>query len=48
MINGHLAHDSIVDRSLDVTFNRDPLKIREGLYFGLLFPVRISSLAVRP
>lgn len=48
VVNGHLERDETVTRSLDVTFNRDPLRLRKSMYFGLLFPVRMVKIGIRP
>lgn len=55
-INGHLMHNEIVPpltasllpikRDLDLLFNRDPTKIRDSMFFGWLYPVRIVRLEV--
>lgn len=48
VINGHLEKEEKFSRDLDVAFNQDPLKIRDSLYFGLLYPTRVMRLRVRP
>lgn len=55
-INGHVVHDEMikpvtealypVKRDLDLLFNRDPVRIRESMYFGWLYPVRLVRLEV--
>jgi hypothetical protein len=58
LINGHLAHDEILEpkdermkalgRDLDILFNREPVRIRQSMFFGWLKPARIVNLRVRP
>ena len=47
VINGHLMKEENPDRDFDVTFNRDPLKLRKSMMFSLLFPVRMPRIAVK-
>ncbi|MDJ0523324.1 MAG: hypothetical protein QNJ90_14735 [Planctomycetota bacterium] len=57
-LNGHVEYDQVVPlvdermstvgRDFDFLFNRDPIKIRESMYFGWLLPTRIVSISVRP
>ncbi|MDA1196074.1 MAG: hypothetical protein O2894_12965, partial [Planctomycetota bacterium] len=58
IINGHVEYDALlkiqderlecVGRDFDFLFNRDPLLIRDSMYFGWLTPSRIVQMVVRP
>jgi hypothetical protein len=57
VVNGHVEHDAVVEvqdkriealgRDFDFLFNRDPLQIRNSMYFGWLTPSRIVRIPVR-
>ena len=57
VINGHLEHEGVipvedanmakVGRDFDFLFNREPLRIRDSMYFGWLTPARLVELKVR-
>lgn len=47
VVNGHVEREETVERDLDMLFNRDPLRLRESMYFGLLFPARLVRIGVR-
>ena len=57
VVNGHLEHDAKLEvqdkrletlgRDFDFLFNREPLRIRNSMYFGWLTPSRIVQIAVR-
>ncbi|MDJ0973822.1 MAG: hypothetical protein QNJ98_05135 [Planctomycetota bacterium] len=47
VVNGHVEREEDVARDLDMLFNRDPLKLRTSMYFGLLFPARLVRIGVR-
>ena len=56
-INGHIEHDAIIalqdermtkiGRDFDFLFSREPLDIRDSMYFGWLTPARIVRVNVR-
>ena len=57
IVNGHIEFDGVIElqtkalasvgRDFDFLFNREPLKIRESMYFGWLTPARIVQIPVR-
>mgnify|MGYP001812238022 CR=1 FL=1 len=57
-VNGNVEHDERVavqtpdpkglGRDFDFLFNREPLRIRNSMYFGWLTPARIVQIQVRP
>ncbi len=57
-INGHVEHDALIKprdkrleklgRDFDFLFNREPVRIRESMFFGWLTPARVVNLEVRP
>lgn len=48
VINGKEVEKRRYDRTLEVTFDRMPLKARESLNFSMLFPAMTTKLAVPP
>ncbi len=47
VVNGNLEREELVERDLDLLFNKDPFKLRESMYFGFLFPSRMLGIKVR-
>lgn len=45
-VNGSIERDERITRDLDMAFSRDPLRLRESMYFGLVFPARLTRIRV--
>jgi len=58
VINGHVEHDAVIElhekaletvgRDFDWLFDREPVRIRQSMYFGWLTPAWLVDLGVRP
>lgn len=48
LINGWEEKNEKLDRNLDIAFNTDPLKVRDTMFFALVFPARLPAERVRP